>query len=443
MKFRSLLVNVLAILILLSMTACSSTGSSSKNNSSKDGDGVVEVTYWHMWTGDWKKLIDDLVNEFNESHPNIRVKALSIAGDADSKFLTAQAGGNPPDVMTQWNQVIPSWAEKGAILSLEEYISGSAPELKDWMYPVVAEIGSYKGEMYAVPFSMDAFAMFYNKDVFKEVGLDPENPPKTIEELDAMQDQLWKMDSRGLIDRVGFMPGGITLWGPAFGSQWADADGNITATHENNLQALQWFESYTKKYDPMKVASFNKSMGDNTINSTWPFLGEKTVFDVDGMWRLLDLEKYAPDLDYGVIPLPYPEDNGKPNSSWVGGNYNIIPKGAKHPEEAWEFILWLTGYKNEDWAGEMLPKGGWIPASPKITETAGYQDFMNEIPARKVFVDLFNSDNVQITPVIPVQQYYWDRLESAEESVMTGKSTSEKALEEVQKEVEKEMQKVK
>ncbi len=407
----------------------------------KSGNGEkVEVVYWHMWTSDWKKLIDSLVEEFNSTHPNIHVKALSITGDANAKFLTAQAGGDPPDVMTQWNQVIPSWAEKGAIMSLEQYIKTDAPDLRSWMYPIVADIGTYKGEMYAVPFSMNTFMLFYNKDVFKEVGLDPEQPPTTTQELDAIQDKLWKIDDRGFIQRVGFMPGWLWQWSTAFGGQWADKDGNPTATNENNLKTLEWFQSYAKKYDPKKIAAFNKSMSSN-VNAAWPFLSGKQVFAVDGMWRLIDLKNYAPNLNYGIVPLPYPEGSGKPNASWVNGNYNIIPAKAKHPKEAWEFIKWLTGYGNEAWAAKMLPKGGWIPPSPKITEQPDYQAFMDEIPVRRKFVELMGSENVQITPVIPVQQYYWDRAGSAEEAVMNGKKTPKQALEDLQKEVEKEIAK--
>ncbi|MBW7453027.1 ABC transporter substrate-binding protein [Paenibacillus sepulcri] len=451
-RIRSWVLPLFAVLLAISVVACSSsstpagtseTDDASANeepaNSSADGK-VVEVTYWHMWTSDWKKLIDSLVAEFNETHPNIKVNALSITGDANAKFLTAQAGGDPPDVMTQWNQIIPSWAEKGAILSLKDYIDGSAPDLGDWMYPIVREIGTYNGEMYAVPFSMNTFAMLYNKDVLEAEGFDPEKPPLTVQELDAMQDKLWKTDDRGFIQRVGFMPSWLTQWTAPFGGSWADAEGNPTATDPNNLAALEWFQSYAEKFDPTKVAAFNKSNTSN-VNAAWPFLSGKQVFAVDGMWRLVDLQKYAPDLKYGVTPLPYPVENGKPNATWVNGNYNIIPAKAKHPKEAWEFILWLTGYHNEEWAASMLSKGGWIPASPKITEQQPYQDYLNEIPARRSFVDLLSSENAVITPLIPDQQYYWDRAVKAEEDVMTGKKDPKKALEDLQKEIENEISK--
>ena len=125
----------------------------------------------------------------------------------------------------------------------------------------------------------------------------------------------------------------------------------------------------------------------------------------------------------------------------MNGNFNIIPEKAKHPKEAWEFILWLTGYHNEDWAAQMLTKGGWIPPSPTITEKQAYQDFINEIPARRTFVELLGSPNAQITPVIPAQQYYWDRAAKAEESVMTANKDPKEALDTLQKEVEAEIAK--
>src|SRR5690606_23008027 len=108
-------------------------------------------------------------------------------------------------------------------------------------YPIVAEVGTYKGEIYAVPFEMNAFALFYNKDIFNEVGLDPESPPITIEDLDGMQDKLWEIDDRGFYERIGFMPSSVTMWAPAFGGKWADADGNPTATDENILRTFEWF----------------------------------------------------------------------------------------------------------------------------------------------------------------------------------------------------------
>ncbi|SHE37033.1 carbohydrate ABC transporter substrate-binding protein, CUT1 family [Caldanaerobius fijiensis DSM 17918] len=458
--FKKLIAVILIAGMILSLTACGGGSSSKTTSASKAGEKTtsanqaakkgqpVEITYWHMWTSDWQKVIENIVDQFNKTHPDIHVKPVSIPSNADQKFLTAVASGTPPDVFTEWNMIIATFADKGAILSYDELmpqIGEKVDDLKSWLYPICKEIGTYKGKLYGLPFSMNDFMMFYNKKIFEEVGLDPNKPPQTIEELDSMQAKMWKYDSRGMIQRIGFFPGWWALWDTAFGGNegYNPNTDKFTFTDPQNVKVMEWFQSYSKKYDISKVDAFNKS-NSNTLNNLWPFLSGRVAFAVDGMWRLIDIQKYAPDLQYGVIPLPYPKDGGKPNASWINGNFNIIPKGTKHPKEAVQFVLWLTGYKNEQVAAkDILPPGGWLPASPKIAEEPDYQKWVAQIPERKKFVDLMSSPNLQITPVIPVQQYMSDRIGNAEDLVKHLKKQPLQAMIDLQKEVEAEYQKVK
>ncbi|WP_135553695.1 ABC transporter substrate-binding protein [Paenibacillus cymbidii] len=402
------------------------------------GKEAVELVYWHFWTGDDAKMIDGIVDEFNKTHPGIKVKSVSIPGDIDTKFLTANAGGNPPDIITEGSSVVPAWADSGAIMPLDKYQSADAPDFKDWLYPVVKNMGSYNNQLYAVAFSMDAHAMIYNKDIFKAAGLDPEKPPVTIEELDAMQDKLWQKDDRGFIQRIGYMPNNIRSWNPSFDGHWVDEAGNPTATNEHNLKLFQWFQSYAKKYDATKLAAFKNSLKESG-GSTNPFFSGKQAIIIDGMWALPDIKKYAPNMNYGVAPMPYPAGYGKANADLSDGNFNMIPSKAKHPEEAWQFVKWMSGYGNEKYAANMLTQGGWIPASPKIAVQPDYQAFINEIPVRKIFVDTLGSKNAKPLPGIAKGMYYSDRIKAAEEAVMTLAKTPEKALQDLQAEIEKEI----
>jgi multiple sugar transport system substrate-binding protein len=288
---------------------------------------------------------------------------------------------------------------------------------------------------------MNSFRLYLNKQLLVETGGDPANPPVTIEELDATQDPIWKFDDRDFIERIGFMPATVHNWSAPFDGQWADDEGNPTATYENNVRTLEWFRSYAEKYDPDRVAAFTQSMTSN-VNSTWPFLTNRLGFAADGMWRLVDLQTYAPDVQYDIIDFPYPEGYGKEQACWINGNFNVIPTQSKHPDEAWEFIKWLTGYGNEETVADLLIEGGWIPTSQKITDQPRYQAFMDEIPQRRGYVDLFNSPNTQITPLLPAQQYYWDRLAAAEERVLRLTKSPKDALETVQDEVTRELSKV-
>lgn len=444
--YKKLLALFLVFSVVFGATACGS--GSSKSTSTNNSKKPVEIVYWHMWTSDWEKVIDNIVDEFNKTHHGIHVKAVSIPSNADQKFLTSVASGTAPDVFTEWNMIIATFAQKNALMSYDELmpqVGDKVDNLESWLYPICKQIGTYNGKLYGLPFSMNDDLLYYNKSIMKEVGLDPNKPPTTIEELDSMQAKMWKYDSRGMVERMGYFPSWWASWDTAFGGDQG-YDSNTKqftfSTNENNKKVFEWFQSYSKKYDIKKVDSFNSS-NSNTLNNLWPFLNGKVGFAVDGMWRLTDLEKYAPDLQYGVVPLPYPKDYGKPNASWVNGNFNIIPKGTKHPKEALEFALWLSGYKNEKVAAkDILPPGGWLPASPKIAEQADYQKWEKENPYRKDYVNLLSSPNLQITPILPIQQYMSDRISSAETNVLHLKKTPEKALSDLQNEVIKEQKRV-
>ena len=73
----------------------------------------IPVRFWHMWSAEWKVVVDRIVDRYNRSQDKYEVIALSVPGGADTKFLLGAMGGDPPDVMAQWNPVIPTWAEGG------------------------------------------------------------------------------------------------------------------------------------------------------------------------------------------------------------------------------------------------------------------------------------------------------------------------------------------
>lgn len=165
------------------------------------------ITFWHYWKDMEGKALEDIVAEFNKTHKDIQVKSLST-GDYDThhtKLLTAISGGSPPDVSVMSSDYLPEWVANGAVLSLEKYIKDSKFNLKD-MYPISLKLCSIDNKIYALPLCQDTYALLYNKDLFKKAGLDPEKPPKTIEELDAMAAKLTVKDATGKLFQMGFIP---------------------------------------------------------------------------------------------------------------------------------------------------------------------------------------------------------------------------------------------
>lgn len=403
---------------------------------------VIHLTYWNMWSGIWLKTIQKMVNDFNQTHPNIQVTMLSVPatseGQSEQKLLTAIAAGDPPDVFTEWWPYVASFAQQGALVNLDQFMVGQYAGLKNgWFYPTVTKWGSYQGKMYAMPWTMNSWALYYNKTLFKEAGLNPNNPPKTIAQLDADQAKLWKFGSGGSVKQIGYYPNNFDFWSAAYHINIIK-NGKYNMLDPNAVKLMNWIASY-KKYPYSQVNAFLTGLNGGNGGSD-PFILGKEAFINDGMWEMPALQQYNPKLQYGIIPMPAPT-GGAYGASWINGNYNEIPKGSKHPQQAFEFIAWLSGYHNVKWAAENFPVGGWVPNSPKITAQPAYQNFLKANPLRKVFINIMSNPNNQITPATAVDALYENTMNNDVTAVLEGKETATQALLHVQNAVNKALQK--
>jgi multiple sugar transport system substrate-binding protein len=408
-------------------------------------DGRVEVVYWHMWTGEWQEVVDRVVRRFNASQDRIRVRALVVPDrDASTKLLLSVVGGEPPDLMTQWNQVIPAWAHKHALVPLDTLMeSGEYEEFHRWLYPAARQIGTYEGHFYGLSLSLNAFGLLMNARMMREAGLDPDRPPRTTDELVEYAHRMFKDDRRGKLDRVGFMfkQMDIQQWATVFGGEFYDPERRkITANDPRIVQALEWMLDYSRQYDVNKLVSFEAGLAQ-TIGATYPFIGQKFAMLVDGQWRVEDMRKFAPEMEYRAAPIPYPT-GGREKACWMNGNFMVIPRGAKHPREALEFAKYWAGWKHPEVGAEIATWGGWIPCAPALTKMLVYEEYLRQNPHFRTFLDVAASPNVRVTPVIPVQAFYWDRLKAGEEAAMRLRMSPQAALDQVTRETQAELDRV-
>ena len=107
----------------------------------------IPVRFWHMWTAEWKTVVDRIVTRFNESQDKYEVIALSVPStSADAKFLLAVVGGDPPDLMAQWNPIIPTWAQSGMLRPLDDLMTPDERErFFREAYPIAKKIGVRTG----------------------------------------------------------------------------------------------------------------------------------------------------------------------------------------------------------------------------------------------------------------------------------------------------------
>jgi multiple sugar transport system substrate-binding protein len=401
----------------------------------------IPVRFWHMWTSDWKVVVERVVQRFNESQDRYEVIPLSVPGTgADSKFLLSVAGGDPPDVMAQWNQVIPKWAESGLIIPLNNLMTPEEWEaFQRTTYPAALKIGMYQGNLYGVTTGLDVHACFCRLADLREAGLDPGQFPQTLEELVQWGERLQKLTPEGRPIRIGFLPIMFAMYAPGFGGGFYDwTSGELTLDTPENLRALTFLVNERKKLGFENVVRFESGLSIGTAHAQWPFISGAYSITVDGQWRVEQIAQYDPDLEYATFPLPPPE-GGRRHFGWVNGNFMVIPAGAKEAQGAWEFIKFWSGIEEPERAAEFYTWGGWLPMNPMIAEAPKYQEYVRKHPQFETFLELLPSENLHPAPPVPYQVYLWDRIIRADDAAQRGTLSPEAAIQRLKQDVAQEM----
>ena len=402
----------------------------------------VKLTFWHVMSNKVDKAaIDAAVAKFNETHPNIQVKAILVPGHEteSTKLMTAVAAGTGPDIYYLDRFTVAQRAHFGVLEPLQDYLVKAGVDvsaLKAKFFDFAAKEATYRGKLYALPWDTDARVLYYNKKLFKKAGLDPNKPPVTIKELDEYAAKLTKIKGNRVL-QIGFIPwrdqGWHYTWGWVFGGKFYDPKTKklTFADDPKILAALKWEVGYAKKYGIKNIDAFFSSYRGGSVPVD-PFIIGKEAMRVGGNWFMSQLDNFASKgFEYGVAPIPYPE-GGEKDSTWAGGWSLVIPKGAKHPKEAAEFMVWMATNGEKMYAEQTAH----FAALRAATEALVKKD-----PRQKLFYDLFSGPNAHCRPVIPVGALLWDKLGNAWNDALYGKKSPEQALRDAQNEVQQALDK--
>lgn len=387
--------------------------------------GRSRVIFWHFWGGAERQVVQDVVRRFNASQTEFHVEEIAIPGqNLDMKFYMAAAGGDPPDVLNQDDPVVGQWAHRGVITPLRDIAPpGESERLAAWLSPAARRIGTYEGELYALCNGLDIRAMLYRAE-----ALDGRPPPRTLAEFDALARR------PGSPQRLSFLPDDRRLWAwaTAFGGEFYDeATGRITANDPRIVTALEWMASYSRFHGLEAIQTFRANNREAGAGS--PLLQGRFDMMLDGQWRVAELD--AAEFDYDVGPLPVPE-GGRENAGWVNGNFFLVPRGCRNPRGAWAFMTFWAGYGHEREAAKTAAAGGWIPPSPHVAKQPEFQAYLREHPHFAQFVELAGSPNQWPTPNIPVQAYFFDRVNRATEEARSLRKSPQEALDEATRDVQ-------
>jgi multiple sugar transport system substrate-binding protein len=416
----------------LALAACGGPAASSSGSASGSG-GVVNITWQTMWSGNTLTLLSQMVDKFNSTHPNIHVTESNIpSATGDAKLLSEIAAGDPPDVFTEWNPVLGEYAGDGSIQSLQPYLTGSYAGLEKWMYPIALEGGQYNGTLYALPMSMNSWALYYNKSMLKAAGIS--SPPATLAQLYTDQAKEWKI-SGGKLQQIGFYPlyesagSPFEYFGSFFGAvNCFDSTGKYNLENCPGAKAEANFFAQYDGYPYSQVDAMQTAFGSVAGGDDDAFVAGKEGFNMDGPWegaQNIPVTNPAMVNNFGVVP--FPNTVGGP-STFGQGNYNIVPKGSAHPQQAFEFMAWLAGYNNETFNSQMDPKGGWMPASPSVVSQPAYQAWLKANPWLNVFVQQMSSPQ-SVTPKLTATESQFLTAEAtAAEGIAEHTKTPQQAL---------------
>lgn len=354
-------------------TTAVSVETTESNTSTKTvamGDRQIEVevtdigmqgtfSYWSAFTGDSATWEQERVDAFNEAYKDLGISCEvqyvpDGAGINNGKLLSAIAGGTAPDLLITDNPTSAyQYVAEGSFMPLDEVLRQIDLDV-DSFYDGCKDVMYYQNQCYLIPQDTNVIMLYFRPDIAKECGLDVDNPPTTLEELDAWADAMTVADGSNY-SRMGLIPwldsGNDAFVVPFFfgADPYIQAENKIDLTSENMVNYMKWIQSYATKYDPEKINAFSSGLG-GMFSPDHPFMTGKVGMTITGNWFTGALKAYAPDVPYTAVPVPVPE-YGRAKSSTFGCNVFAIPNGTD-PEKAALAALYIKfceqGSVNDD-----------------------------------------------------------------------------------------------
>jgi multiple sugar transport system permease protein len=375
-----------------------------------------QVVFWFGASHDEKIAIDGMVARFNATHPGIHVRGMLMpAQQIQQKMLLSVAGGVPPDVVRFYTDLGGELMARKGLERVDQLAVRDGVDLR-LFYPVSVRQNLYGGRLYGMPWVLSPMALLYNKRLFREAGLDPNHPPRTWSELEHDAERLTKKDANGNLTQLGFadvnsfreflwQSGGDLLTPDGRHPAFQSPIGAAVLTHWVGVQ-----DRLAGNFDALTAFSsqFSGAASD-------AFGMQKVAMRLDSPFRIPDLRRYFPKLDYGVTAVPTSRDH----VIEVVGNSLVIPRGSKHKEAAWQFIKFATT-KAE--LLQVCASSGRLPAliaaanDPSYTTDPLLGPFVRELPYGRSI------------PVVPGYMEMQDAIDRQVELAFKHKKTAESAL---------------
>lgn len=375
----------------------------------------VALTFWSVDQDG--QYAYGMAKAFEAANPDVKVTVRRVQfADLVNDLARAASTGNVPDVSYVDNPDVALLASRGVLTDLTDLITADKTIDMASFYPGPRSAVSFDGRVYAVPRGANTLALYYNADMFKAKGLDPDRPPRTWDELYRY--------AKTLTDP------GKNVYGLTF---------SATNSEEGTFQFLPWMQMAGGSYDKVnapgavEALEFWQKLLDEKLaspdalvrgqyESTGTFNAGNAAMAISGPWELPRMDRDA-GFDWRVALLPTKTEGG-PRASALGEGANVIPVGAKHPKEAFRMIAFMNQRMPVVWN-----EFGFLPAAkvavPDPRWPAAYEVFATAVEDARVRGP--NPNWVKISKAI----------QTAIQSALTHQSDAKTALDTAQAQIDR------
>ena len=380
------------------------------------------------------KIIDGYAADFEKDNAGIKLRPIYSGSyqDTIAKALTAVKSGDPPVTSILLSTDMYTLIDEDAIVPFDDLIKTDADRV--WLksfYPAFMENSQTGGKTWGIPFQRSTIVLYYNKDAFKEAGLDPNRPPGTWKEMADYAAKLTKRDAAGNVTQWGVQipSSGFPYWlfqGLALenGVNLMNAAGTeVYYDKPEVIGALQyWLDLINKtKVHPPGIVEWGTTPKD--------FFERKVAMMWTTTGNLTNVKSNAK-FDFGVAMLPAGKQRGSPTG---GGNFYIFKKSTPAQREAaFKFIKWVT---TPERAAQWGIDTGYVAVRADAWDTPVMKQYVTGFPPAAVARDqlpfakaeLSTHDNQRVTKALN------DGLQAA----LTGTKTPEVAMKDAQREADR------
>ncbi len=418
MKNQSLK-KVLAAVMMTTMVAALTTGCGGESSDSAQGSSETgEKEELVVWVRDTTSAcVEDAAKKYNETHSDVEIKVVEQVNTQMADQLSLALSANEaPDIVALDCTKVPYFASVGTFVDISDRYE--ALDFKDEFSPGMLSSGQVDGVTYALPFAPDVSVLLYNKDHYQEVGLDPETPPTTWDELIEYSQKLTTDDHYGYVYAGGHSGAYLFTIMPYVwnnGGEFISEDGKTCLLDSDNaLEAIQLFYDLTNTYKVVPPSSVTYSWGE----AQDAFLTGKASQIVLGSAAVYNFVNGTNDMNWGACLIPM-GPNGTEYASFSGGDSIGITTQCKDVDAAWEFIEYAL---SDDVQIEEFAKGGLLPARSDQFDN----EYFNTTPQYQVLKEALE---VGHTPYAIKYDEMYDPITNNMQNCLNGAATPEEAVE--------------